>query len=648
MPEGPDCSNISSDIKADGSARRSLAGPWSHIVFYIGLVMAVFQLVALTIYPIDPISLRGIHLTFVMVLVLLLRPFRGGSPQNRPSAIDLILCLLAVSVAVYANWDVEALSFRSGVDPTSWDIVFGVILIGLLLEITRRIMGWFLPALALLFILYAVAGAQLPGILGHAGYSLSRTVSVLFGVQGIYGIPMYISATFAFLFILFGHFLQNSGAGDFFIKVAFALTGRRRGGPAKAAVVSSAFFGTISGSACANVVTTGAFTIPLMKRVGYRPYFAGAVEAVASTGGQIMPPVMGAAAFILAEFVGVGYDRIIIYAAIPALLYFTTVYFMLDFEAISIGLHGIPSKDLPPLWGTIRRGFHLFVPLFLLVYMLLVMGASPILSAIVALVGTIMASWVRSDTRMGPKKIMRAAAHGPLGVLEVAAACGTAGILVGILTMTGLGLKFVSLLLNLSGNQLIILLLLTMIVCIILGMGMPTPAAYILCASVAAPALVKAGAQLIPAHFFVLYFAILSTITPPGALAAYAASGLAGAHPMKVGWTAVRLGIAAYLIPYMFIYSPQLLMMGGNWPSILWATITALIGCYALARGVQYRVAPTLERMTLIASALFLIKPGFLTDGIGLSLLAAALLMHRFSPGRAVEAQAEAGWAESE
>jgi TRAP-type uncharacterized transport system fused permease subunit len=543
MSEGPDCSNISSDVQGDGSARRSLAGLWSNVVFYLGLAMAVFQMVALTVYPIDPISLRAIHLTFVMVLILLLRPFRQGSPRNRPSAVDLILCLLAVSVAVYANWDVESLSFRSGVDPTAWDIVFGVILIGLLLEITRRIMGWFLPALGLLFILYAVAGADLPGI---------------------YGIPMYISATFAFLFILFGHFLQNSGAGDFFIKVAFALTGTRRGGPAKAAVVSSAFFGTISGSACANVVTTGAFTIPLMKRVGYKPYFAGAVEAVASTGGQIMPPVMGAAAFILAEFVGVGYDRIIIYAAIPALLYFTTVYFMLDFEAISIGLFGIPRKDLPPLWGTIRHGFHLFVPLVLLVYMLLVMGASPILSAIVALMGTIMASWVRSDTRMGPKKIIRAAAHGPLGVLEVAAACGTAGILVGILTMTGLGLKFVSLLLSLSGNQLIILLVLTMIVCIILGMGMPTPAAYILCASVAAPALVRAGAEVIPAHFFVLYFAILSTITPPVALAAYAASGLAGDHPMKVGWTAVRLGIAAYLIPYMFVYSPQLLMMGGE------------------------------------------------------------------------------------
>jgi len=648
MPEGPDCSNISPDEKGDGSARRSLVGPWSHLVFSTGLVMAVFQLVALTVYPIDPISLRGIHLTFVIVLILLLRPFRQGSPKNRPSAMDLILCLLAVSVAVYANWDVESLSFRSGVDPTFWDIVFGVILIGLLLEITRRMMGWFLPALALLFILYAVAGADLPGILGHAGYSFSRIVSVLFGVQGIYGIPMYISATFAFLFILFGHFLQNSGAGEFFIKVAFALTGRRRGGPAKAAVVSSAFFGTISGSACANVVTTGAFTIPLMKRVGYKPYFAGAVEAVASTGGQIMPPVMGAAAFILAEFVGVGYDRIILYAAIPALLYFTTVYFMLDFEAISIGLFGIPGKDLPPLWGTIRYGFHLFVPLFLLVYMLVVRGASPILSAIVALVGTIMASWVRRDTRMGLKKIVRAAAHGPLGVLEVAAACGTAGILVGILTTTGLGLKFVSLLLSLSGNQLIILLILTMIVCIILGMGMPTPAAYILCASVAAPALVKAGAQVIPAHFFVLYFAILSTITPPVALAAYAASGLAGAHPMKVGWTAVRLGIAAYVIPYMFVYAPQLLMMGGNWSSIIWATATALIGCYALARGVQYRVAPTLERITLIASALFLIKPGFFTDGIGLSLLVAALLIHRFWPGKAVEPRQEAGWAESE
>jgi TRAP transporter 4TM/12TM fusion protein len=633
MQEGLECLDMTGGPKDEESSRRRiLARPWSQLVFGIGLVMTGFHIIVLTIYPLDPFLFRVAHLTFATVLIFLLRPFYGNSPQHRPSAIDFILCLLSVSVLLYVNHDLQGLAWRSGVDPTSWDVVFGIIMLVLLLEATRRIMGWFLPALALLFIAYAVGGANLPGILGNPGFSFARTVSVLFGVQGVYGIPLHISATYAFLFILFGHFLANSGSGDFFIKVAFALTGRKRGGPAKAAVVASALFGTISGSACANVVSTGAFTIPLMKRVGYKPYFAGAVEACSSTGGQIMPPVMGSAAFILAEFTGVGYDKIIIYAAIPALLYFTTIYFMLDFEALSLGLLGIPRKSLPPLWGTVKYGFHLFTPLILLVYMLLIHGASPILSALVALAGTIVASWVRSDTRMGPRKIIRSAANGPLGVLEVATACGTAGILIGVLTMTGLGLKFVSLLLNLSGNHLLILLILTMVVCIILGMGMPTPAAFILCASVAASAMVQAGAKEIPANFFILYFACLSTITPPVALAAYAASGLAGADPMKVGWTAVRLGIAAYIIPYMFVYSPALLMMG-NWSSILLSAGTAAVGCYALARGVQFRVAPALERVLLIASSLFLITPGLLTDGIGVLLLAAGLLIHRSKPG---------------
>ena len=610
--------------------RVTVIPPWSQLVFLIGLVMTISHLIWLTIYPVDEMLFRALHLAFASVLIFLIRP--SGSRKDRPSWLDLALALLSMSVVIYVNIDLEALAFRMGVNPTRWDIVFGVILIVLLLELSRRMMGWFLVIVVLCFIAYALFGADLPDPLGHRGYSLERVVSVLFGVQGIYGMPMHVSAAYAFIFILFGALLDASGTGRIFIDLALSATGQFRGGPAKVSVVSSALFGMISGSAVSNVTVDGIVTIPMMKKYGFKKEYAGAIEAVTSTGGQIMPPVMGSAAFLMAEFTGIPYAKIIIAAAIPAILYYLAVYFMIDFESISLGLLGVPRKYLPKFWKTIRNGFHMLLPIVVLVYMLVGLMTSPAMSAAGAMAAVVVCGWFRRTTRMMPRAIGESLSKGARGVLEVAVTCGMAGIIIGILTLTGLGLKFTGLLLTLAGSNLPALLVLTAIVCLILGMGMPTPAAYIITAAVATPAIIKLGVSVMAAHLFVVYFAIISTITPPVALAAYAAAGLAKADPMKVGWIAVRLGIAAFIVPFMFVYAPELLMMG-DWKWILWCFVTATIGCYALARAVQYRSAPILERVLLFVASLLLIIPGLVTDVIGFALMIVALAVRRFVYG---------------
>jgi TRAP transporter 4TM/12TM fusion protein len=639
-PDSPKGQATTETLESGQVRKRVLSRFWYQFVFLSGVSMALFHLGVLWRYPVDPWIFRAFHLAFAATLVFCYYPASKRSPLSRPSILDLCMIGVGWAIVVYIISDFEELSFRTGVYPTVWDTILGVALVVILLEMTRRLMGWFLPSLALIFLAYALFGSELPGVLSHRGYSFERVISVTFSTQGIYGIPLHVSAAFAFLFIIFGAFLHASGVGDFFIKLAFALTGTRRGGPAKVAVISSALFGTISGSAVSNVVTTGTFTIPLMKRVGYKPYFAGAVEAVASTGGQIMPPVMGTAAFIMAEFTGIPYEKIIVAAALPAILYYAAVYFMLDFEALTLGLLGLPRKDLPRLGETLKKGIHLFIPLIVLVYALLVVGTSPILAAIYSMVSVVILSWVRTSTRMGPLKILTALNQGSCGVLEVAASCGSAGIIIGVLTLTGLGLKLVAAIMDVAGGMLFLILILTMLICFVLGMGMPTAPAYILTASVAGPLILNAGVPVMAAHLFIVYFSCISTITPPVALAAYAGAGIAGADPMKVGWTAVRLGIAAYIVPYIFVYAPQLLLIG-TWNEVLLAIPTALIGTYALARGVQLTTAHPVERLLMLAAALCLIKPGIYTDLLGGVLLLLGFLAHRLHERKRLPALGE-------
>jgi TRAP transporter 4TM/12TM fusion protein len=470
--------------------------------------------------------------------------------------------------------------------------------------------------------------------------------------EGIYGLVLGVSATFIYLFVLFGAFLKVSGGGQLFIDIAYGLFGRVRGGPAKVAVVASGLFGTVSGSAVANVVGTGTFTIPLMKSIGYQPHFAGAVEAVASSGGQLMPPIMGAAAFIMSEILQIPYFRICLHALLPALLYYFCAFIMVDLEAAKTGLKGVPSEALPRVGRILRERGLLLLPLPVLIYILAVVQATPMKAAFWAIITTfgLIASQTflnlfRDLGRKGSlsqagvsllRQTTTAMHEGAVGTLIVASACATAGIVIGITNLTGLGLKLSGILVDLSHGYLLALLVLTMIASIILGMGLPTTACYILLAVLAAPALIKMGVMPIAAHLFVFYFGIISAITPPVAGAAYAAAPLAGVGPMKIGFTACRLGIAAFILPYMWVYGPALLLIGEPLKVAL-GVVTSVIGIAACACAVQgymlHRLS-VLERILLMIAALLLIKPGWITDGIGLALLLPVIIHQVFSTGR--------------
>jgi len=452
---------------------------------------------------------------------------------------------------------------------------------------------------------------------------------IFYTTEGVWGIPAGVSATFIVMFIIFAAFLEQSKGGDFFIDMALGLFGKARGGPAKAAIFASGFMGMLSGSAVANVVTTGAFTIPLMQRLGYSSRFSGAVEAVASSGGQLMPPIMGAAAFIIAEFLGVPYIEVAAAAAVPAFLYYFSAFSMVHFEALRINLKGMDPDELPQVRKTIVYGFQFIIPVAILVW-LLVQGNSPMRAGLWAILATILVSFVRIETRMMPKRILTALESGAKGAVQVAIACATAGIIIGVLTLTGLGMRFNSIILLISQGSLILTLILTMFTSLLLGMGLPTVAAYIIQVSLTVPVLTQNfGVHPLAAHFFIFYFAIISAITPPVALAAYAAAGISGADPLKTGVTACRLGLAAFIVPYMFVYAPQLLLVGSTVKVVI-ATVSSMVGVVALAGssvGWFYRKATTVERVLLMGGALSLIKPGMLTDIVGLVILAVVVAM---------------------
>lgn len=458
------------------------------------------------------------------------------------------------------------------------------------------------------------------------------------GMDAIFSVPLGASASFVFLFILFSAFLNASGAGKFFIDFSLGATGSARGGPAKTAVVASALFGTVSGNSTANVVSTGAFTIPLMKKIGYSPRFSGAVESVASTGGQIMPPILGSAAFIMAQLIGVPYmdivkASIIPASIIPALLYFATVFIMIDLEAARLGLKGLPKSSLPQPIEVLKKRGHLMIPLLVLIYVLAIMNASPIKAAIWAIAATLIVSAFRKESRMGWKAILQSLSKGAESALGMIAACATAGIIIGVLNLTGSGLKFASVVISLSGDSLPIALVLTMLASIILGMGLPTTAAYLITAAVVAPALVQMGVSPMAAHMFVFFFACLSAITPPVALAAFAGAEIAKAKPMEVAVTSVKLGIVAFIVPFKFVYGPTLLWEGSMLKIILTA-ITALMGTYSLACAIQGwffgGTANLFLRLILGLSSLMLIKPGSLTDYLGIGLLLVAIALRVF------------------
>ncbi len=618
------------------SKLRKLKGNVNNIARVIAIAMSLFHLYTAGFGTLLSYKQRSLHIMFAFVLGFLLYPSGKKSNKEKPSFLDYICITLTVLVFGYIFVFSDTIAAKGG-SATSIDLVLGMLAILITLEITRRAVGPELPIVAILFLIYAYFGPYMPGLLAHRGFSIERIISHMYlGLEGIMGIPLGVSATFVFMFILFGAVLDKTGVGKFFIDLAYGLTGSFKSGPAMTAVVASGFMGSISGSSVANTVTTGAFTIPLMKKTGYKPYFAGAVEAAASTGGQIMPPVMGAAAFIMAEFTGIPYSKIIIAAAIPAILYYFAVGTMVHLEASKLGLKGLPREMLPSIKQLLISKGYLLIPL-ISVIVFLVSGNTPTLAAFkaiaISIIVAIIVALIKKDKSFTFKDFLDALEAGAKGAITVACACACAGMIVGVVTLTGLGLRIAEIIVTLANENLLLTLFFTMIASIILGMGLPTTAKYIVLATMAVPALITLEVNLIAAHLFILYFGVVADITPPVALAAYAGAGIAGANSMKTGLQAVKLALAAFIVPYIFAIDPHLILVENvvgsevQFISLFQALpviLTAIIGIVCLAAGVEgYLLKKTniIERILLLVAALLLLRPGILTDSFGIIVL---------------------------
>ncbi len=608
-----------------------------NLVTLIAAAMAIFHLYTGVFGTLQAMRQGSIHLMFALVLVFLTYPARKGESRGRVPWYDWLFAAAAVASLGYllVNFDYVAfVRFRFVTPVLPIEKIFGILIIALVLEAARRTIGLFLTIVAGLFILYTFAGPYLPSIFRHPGTSLENFIDLQYlSDGGIFGTPLIISATYIVLFIIFGAFMLKTGFGEFITDVATGLTGRTRGGPAKVAVLSSAGFGTISGAGSANVAVTGTFTIPLMKKVGFEPHFAGGVEAVASTGGEIMPPIMGAAAFLMAKYTGIPYIQIIKYAAIPAILYFAAVYFQVDLEAARMGIRGLTKEELPPWKEKALSYAHLIVPILMLLGFMAI-GRTPFFSVTASILGIVLLSFLRRITRLTPAKFIAALEEGARGALVVAVACALSGLVVGAIYQSGIGVRFTSLVVAVSRGHVLIALVTAMIAAIILGMGMPVSPAYILMVALIIPGIVKLGVAPVAAHLFAVYFCRASLVTPPVAISAYVAAGIAKAPMAKTGWTAFRLGLASFIVPYAFVYSQSLLLMGSPVRIVL-AVITALIGVYALAVGAEGYWTSRLnvfQRALAIGAAIVMIVPGWRTDLIGIACLAALLVWHRYLP----------------
>lgn len=619
------------DSLEESESTRKFSGWKKYLFMSIAVVGALYHLYILNFNPIDPWVFRSNHVVFGTVLSLMF--YKGWKTKsNKIPIIDWVLIAAAIFIGYYIAANLTTLVFRFGVAPTTMDVIVATVGILLVLEITRRSSGWMLPILAGIFIAYSFLGPYLPGILNHNGYAFDRFITYIYGLDGVFGITTDVSSKYIILFIIFGAFLQMSGVGQYFIDVAFRLAGWMRGGPAKVAVFASALMGMINGTSAGNVVATGSLTIPLMKKTGYRPQFAAATEATASAGGQILPPIMGAGAFLMAEITGIAYSEIIIAAIIPAILYFVSVYFMVDFQALKDDLKGVPRNLLPETAKLVKQAY-LFIPIILLIF-LLVSGYSVIFAGTVGIVLCFVLSLFRKETRMGIVKVLEALELGMKNSLQLIAIIATAGIIVGVIALTGVGQRFSTMLLTIADNNILIALVFAMLLSIILGMGMPTTAAYAVAASVVAPGLVRMGMEPLLAHMFVFYYAVISAITPPVALAAFAAAGITGTDPMKTAAEAFKIGLAAFIVPFMMFYSPELLLLSDDNLAIILAVITALIGVYFLSAAVQgwfFRKRTTwYTRVLLLAIAVLLMLSGLTTDAIALGLIVVAFMIQKF------------------
>jgi len=635
---------------------RTLKGFLGKAIAALAIAFSCFQVYTALFGIFDAMIQRTIHLSFAFALIFLLYPTSKKWSRNKLHPLDAFLAVVGAGTPLYITvlWT-QVLSQRAG-NPTVFDMIIGIIGVLLVFEAARRVVGLPIVIVAGCFVLYAFAGPYIPGKFAHRGVDVEDLVEHLFfTTEGIFGTPIGVSSTFIFLFILFGAFLEKTGLGQFFIDISNAIAGWASGGPAKVAVISSAFEGMVSGSSVGNTVGSGSFTIPMMKKLGYRPEFAAAVEATASTGGQIMPPIMGAAAFLMAEFTNIPYGRVALAAVIPAALYFFAVFTQVHFEAKKLGLKGMKREELPKARYILIQKGYLIVPLVVIIW-LLTEGATPMKAAmwaiIISVVIALAASLIQVIRKQKPDftflDIVKGLEAGARGALGVIAACACAGIIIGVVTKTGLGLKLGEILVTAAGGNLFLTLLFTMITSLILGMGVPTTANYVITSTIAAPAIIMilnglAGsgnygfppgseAIILCANMFAFYFGVLADITPPVALAAFAGAAIAKSDPLKTGVQATKLGIAAFLIPFIFVYNPEMLLFGveGHALEATWMIVSSVIGIIALASGVEGYLLTNMrwyDRIAVIVGGLLLVIPGLVTDAIGAALLVGVILL---------------------
>ncbi len=621
------------------SATRIFSGKKKLLIRAMLIGFTLFAVAINTFIHLNAQVHRALFIALILFLAYLLYPARKNAPKNTNSIpwYDLLLAVVSAASFLYMALNYRQLVSQAGAY-TTFDVAVAIVAILLLMEACRRVVG--LPILVVVgcFIAYAFLGNYIPGYFGHRGFDIPRIATHLyFTTEGVIGTPLAVCSTFIFLFILFGAFLERTGIGQFFIDIANSIAGKATGGPAKVAVIASALQGTITGSSVANTVSSGSFTIPMMKKMGYRPEFAAAVEAAASTGGQLMPPIMGAAAFLMSEMTGIPYSNIIIAAIIPALLYFSGIMIMVHLEAKRYGLKGLPPEEIPNFFKLLFGYWYLLIPIVVLVVMMMT-GFTPARSAMVAIVLSVVVSAFRKETRMNFQTFLGALEAGARNILGVGIACAVAGMIVGIVTLTGIGLKLANGLLALSGGHILPALFFTMIASIILGMGVPTTANYVIMATITAPIVMQLGVDLLPAHMFVFYFGIVADITPPVALAAYAGSAIAHSNPLRTGVQATKLAIAAFIIPYVFALNPALLAIGAEPLDIVVATVTALGGMAGVAAGVEGYVfckMHPLVRIVSLIGGLMLIVPGLTTDIVGLILVLGVFAFQKFLSDKA-------------
>lgn len=616
--------SATTEIKSSSGKKRAFGGSLKLLVTVLTVALAVFQLYTAFFGLFPSMQQRSLHMAFVIPLIFLLYPMWKSSPKDRPSMLDWFLAVAAAVCTLYIFFMYEDIAKRAGMY-RQYELYLGVAMIVLVFEAARRVLGYPLPIFCSLFIFFAYYGRSMPGPFRHFGLSISRIIEELYlTTDGLFGLVTGVSATYIYLFILFGAFLGSTGTSQFFNDLAMALTGHLKGGPAKIAVVSSAFMGTISGSTSANVATTGAFTIPLMKKIGYRAHFAGAVEAAASTGGQIMPPVLGAAAFIIADSLGVSYLKVLSAAVVPAILYFWGIWCCLSLEAAKMGLQGLPKESLPKLKDVLFKSGYKAIPLVGIIYFL-VRGYNPLYAGCWGIVLSVLLSFVRKEDRLDLKSFVATLEEGSKSALSVAIACVIVGVVIGMMGATGIALKVGDVILGFTRGNLLLTLIATMLLSMVLGMGMPTTASYVMASAVAAPALILLGGKAIDVHFFVFFYAVLSSVTPPVCVGAYTAAGIAGSDPNKTAFASIKLALAGFIVPFVFIYSPDIMLTNvTSWPVTLFAIFTACAGVYGLAiatEGFIVRPVPLWGRALALIGAISLIVPGILSDTVGFSLL---------------------------